>query len=137
MKKLLIFLLLSLGFIGNASALGAYKCSPKQAYGVTDEGVLQNDIKEHPNYYLNIINTGKDFVIDRETGRFLGSGFPIGGDGYTFTIQSRIGTFRAYYIDSNNTFSINVNEFEESYAKPFVYTIMPHPVVITGTCIHY
>jgi len=137
MKKLLIFLLLSLGFIGNASALGAYKCTPKQAYGVTDEGVLQNDIKEHPNYYLNIINTGKDFVIDRETGRFLGGGFPIEGDGYTFTIQSRIGTFRAYYIDSNNTLSINVNEFEESYAKPFVYTIMPHPVVITGTCIHY
>ena len=140
MKKLLLLLLLSLGFIGNASALGGYKCTPKQAYGVTDEGILQNDINEHPNHWLNIVNTGKDFVIDRETGRFLGGGYPIEGDGYTFTIAStggERGQFRAYYIDSNNTLSINVQEFNKSYAKPFVYTILPHPVVITGTCIHY
>ena len=58
-----------LAFGKNASALGDYKCTAKQAYGVTDEGILQNDINEHPNYWLNIVNTGKDFVIDRENPR--------------------------------------------------------------------
>ena len=142
MKKLLLVLFISLGFIGNASALGGYKCTPKQAYGVTDEGILQNDINEHPNHWLNIVNTGKDFVIDRETGRFLGGGFPIVGDGYTFKILSKGGErseFKAYYTDriANRILSINVQEFNESFAKPFVYFIQPNPVVITGTCIHY
>ena len=142
MKKLLLISILSLGFIGNALAFGAYKCTPKEAYGVTDKGILQNDINEHPNYWLKTkYSTVNDFVIDVETGRFLGGGFPIGGDSYTFTIASKgaegRGTFRAYYLDSNNTLSININEFHKSNAKPFIYTMLPLPVVITGTCIHY
>ena len=142
MKKLLLLLLLTLGFIGNASALGAYKCTAKQAYGVTDKGILQNDIKEHPNHWLNIVNADIDFVIDRETGRFLGGSFLIEGDGYTFTIANKGGErseFKAYYTErfANLILSINVQEFNESFAKPFVYFIQPNPVVITGTCIHY
>ena len=48
MKKLLLLLLLSLGITGNAFAVGSYKCTPEQAYGVTDEGILQNDEEKYP-----------------------------------------------------------------------------------------
>ena len=144
MKKLLIPLLLSLGFIGNASASSPYKCTAEQAYGVTEKGILQNDVKISPNWYLDVARDMNDnnFVIDRETGRFLGGGFPIKGDGETFTIVSQGNKnteFKAYFAEpwSGWMISINIIEHRDSFKKPFVYFHSPNPTVITGTCVNY
>ena len=141
MKKLLLLLLLSLGFIGNAFAVGAYKCTPEQAYGVTEEGVLQNDIEKNPNYYF-VDNPKQEFVIDRKTGRFFGGSVGIRGDGETFTIVSqgdKDTEFKAYFAEpwSGWLLILNVKEYSESYKKPFVYLDMPNPTIVTGTCVHY
>ena len=102
MKKLLLLLLLSLGFIGNAFAVGAYKCTPEQAYAVTDEGILQNDKEKYPMYFLSNPKN-QEFIIDRKTGRFLGGGAVIRGDGETFSIlhQGDSNTeFKAYFAEA-------------------------------------
>ena len=147
MNKLLLLLFISFSFIGTASALGAYKCTPEQAYGVTDEGVLQNDLEKYPNAFLAGSNdeyskSKQEFTIDRKTGRFHGGYVTIRGKGETFTIVSQGDSnteFKAYFAEpwSGWLLTINVNEHSDSFKKPFVYMNMPNPVVVTGTCVNY
>ena len=68
MKKLLLLLLLSLGFIGNAFAVGAYKCTPEQAYAVTDEGILQNDKEKYPMYFYPTQKIKSLLLIEKRVG---------------------------------------------------------------------
>ena len=144
MKKLLIFLLLSLGLIGTSSALSAYKCTPVESYGVTLEGILQNDIDKFPNTHLSEwIEAGivDDFIIDRETGRAFGGNYPFTFNGERFVITSQ-GTnnteFKAYFLPiQGGMMSINIVEHKETFKKPFVYFRSPNPSILTGTCIHY
>ena len=147
MKKLLLLLLLSLGFTGNAFAVGAYKCTPEQAYGVTDDGVLQNDIEKYPNHYFagstnEWSKSRREFTIDRLTGRFAGGSVGIRGSGETFTIVSQGDSnteFKAYFAEpwSGWLLTINIKEYSESYKKPFIYLDMPNPTLVTGTCVNY
>ena len=146
MKKLLLLLFLSFSFIGTASALGAYKCTPEQAYGITDDGVLQNDIEKYPNAFVagssdEYSKSKREFTIDRETGRFNGSSVTIRG-GETFTIVSQGNSkteFKAYFAEpwSGWLLTINIKEYVDSYKKPFVYINMPNPTIVTGTCVNY
>ena len=147
MKKLLLILFLYFSFIGTASALGAYKCTPEQAYGVTDEGVLQNDLEKYPNAFFAArtdewIKSKQEFTIDRKTGRFNGGFVTIRGKGETFTIVSQGDSkteFKAYFAEpwSGWLLTINIKEYVDSYKKPFVYINMPNPTIVTGTCVNY
>jgi hypothetical protein len=130
------------------AAAGGYKCTAKQAYGITDDGFLQNNKEESPNYWI-VSNpkekTGwkfKDFTIDKETGRFLGGSFPLRGKKETFTIISKGGessSFKAYYVEAwaGWLLSIEIKEYADSYKKPFLYTTIPNSMIFTGTCINY
>jgi len=147
MKKLLLLLFISFSFIGTASALGAYKCTPEQAYGVTDEGVLQNDLEKYPNAFFagntdEFSKSKREFTIDRKTGRFAGGSVGIRGRGETFTIVSQGDSnteFKAYFAEpwSGWLLTINIKEYSESYKKPFIYLDMPNPTLVTGTCVNY
>ena len=142
-KQTLLCITACLGLLVSSTvfALGGYKCTVNQAYGVTNEGILQNDEEEYPNYWIQASTTGTEFTIDRATGRFLGGQFPIKGGGETFTIVSpgdKDTKFKAYFAEpwSGWMMSINVIEYSDSYRKPFVYFISPE-IVLTGTCVNY
>jgi hypothetical protein len=146
MNKLLLLLFISFSFIGTASALGAYKCTPEQAYGVTDEGVLQNDLEKYPNAFFAArtdewIKSKQEFTIDRKTGRFAG-GTIMRGRGETFTIVSQGDSdteFKAYFAEPSSGWllTLNIKEFKKSYKKPFIFLEMPNPIIVTGTCVNY
>ena len=147
MKKLLLLLFLSFSFIGTASALGAYKCTPEQAYGITDDGVLQNDLEKYPNAFVAAdtdewSKSKREFTIDRKTGRFNGGFITVRGGGETFTIVTQGDSdteFKAYFAEpwSGWLLTISIREYTDSYKKPFVYTNMPNPTIVTGTCVNY
>ena len=144
MKNLLLLLLLSFGLIGTASALGAYKCTPVQSYGVTLEGILQNDVDKFPNSHLSEwikADIVDDFIIDRETGRVLGGNYPFKFKGERFVVVSQGGKnteFKAYFLPRpGGMMSINIVEHKETFKKPFVYFKSPSPIVVTGTCVNF
>tara|TARA_B110000967_G_C18333759_1_gene293299 strand:+ start:32 stop:448 length:417 start_codon:yes stop_codon:yes gene_type:complete len=138
MKKLLLLLLLSIGLIGTASAVGGYKCSPNEAYELSDDGILIKD-KDFPVSYA-----GRGFTIDRKTGRFLGGEGGMKGGGETFTVLhqgDKDSAFKAYYAEEQSSWSwllsITIKEYSNSYEKPFLYSTFPMFTVYTGTCINY
>ena len=143
MKKPLL-IVFSILLSVNSYALSSYKCTPVESYGVTLEGVLQNDIDKFPNTHLSEwIEAGivDDFIIDRETGRAFGGNYPFTFNGESFVITSQ-GTnnteFKAYFVPTNGgRISINILEYKETLKKPFVYFRSPNPIILTGTCIHY
>ena len=139
--KLLVCFLLT-GVFEGVLAVGGYKCTVKSGYGVTNEGLLQNDKDIYPNYWL--VNGGETtFTIDRETGRLIGATYPLGGADYTFKVLHKGDKntyFKALFVDDyrkDEILTIVVEEFNSSREKPFVYMNTPSPNIFTGTCVNY
>ena len=131
MKKLILIVSLVLVSSG-AWGFGGYKCTIKSAVEVNDEGVIEDN-------KLYRLAVGKDFTIDRLTGRMVGelSNHSAYGSPEILDSGSTVQSFKVLTVRHPRVFVdyLVVKEFVDSKEKPFYFTT--DTSTFTGLCEHY
>lgn len=131
MKTPLLIAALTLVSTG-AWGFDSYKCTIKSVMEVSSDGVIQN----HEPFQFQV---GKEFVIDRMTGRTMGaiSNHNANGSPQVLDPGSLEQSFKAvtFFKPIPMVDYLVVKEYVESNAKPFFFMTWSH--MYTGLCEHF
>lgn len=126
---LIVFLLL---VSSNSWGFDSYKCTIKSVVEVSSDGVIQD-------YEQFQFQVGKEFVIDRTTGRAMGAISNHNAIGFPQVLDpgSSEQSFKAVTFFKPNPMVdyLVVKEYVESNAKPFFFMTWTH--LYTGLCEHF
>jgi hypothetical protein len=130
-KLLIMIVALALVSTGAWSS-GGYKCTIKPVVGITADGVIQDA-------EIFQIQVGKEFTIDRSTGRMIGelSNYNAKGSPVILDPGSKVQALKVLTVYGPQTYVdyLYLKEFVDSKEKPFYFTTGAQ--MYSGLCEHF
>ena len=127
----LTILAIFLSLLASISTAGelTYDCYIKNIYSLGDNGELQE------SGFQNVFE-GDEFSVSRETGKIIGKTLTTSLAKNTSVVNSGsdIDSFKAVAIFNRQIQIIEIQEYKETIAKPFIAASMGGVGIVTGFC---
>lgn len=119
-----------------AFAVNDFKCTVKTAVSLEKDGQFKPDSLEAKMYI------GREFVVERSTGRITGGDFNNHMSGVQPTVYDYLPTENSYkaitiYKPNGAIDLLKIDEYEKGKLKPFIFKPALGRSIMGGTCTYY